>query len=120
VKTPEVQRKKEFEHMGKNVRVKTWEEFKRLAIEKEPKSIVFIIAQSIPARNLTALKLILPDEGAQYIFTDCAKGNKLRKTGIPIHTDRKGNRFIEDDDVRSFLKTQLQREDLQIFSYWTI
>jgi hypothetical protein len=106
--------------MGKNVRVKTWEEFKGLAIEKKSKSIVYIIAQSIPAENLTSLKLLLPVEGTQYIFTDCAKGNKLRKTGISIHTDEKGNRFIEDADVKSFLRAQLQREDLQIFSYWTI
>ena len=106
--------------MGTSIRVKTWEEFKRIAIEKKPKNIVYIIAQSIPAKNLTALKLILPVESTQYIFTDCARGNKLRKTGIPIHTGEKGNRFIKDDDVRSFLKTQLQRDDLQIFSYWTI
>ena len=106
--------------MGKTIRVKTWEEFKGLAIEKKPKSIVYIISQSIPAKNLTGLKLILPVEGMQYIFTDCAKGNKLRKTGIPIRTDEKGNRFIEDDDVKSFLVAQLQREDLHIFSYWTI
>ncbi len=106
--------------MGKNVRVKTWETLKRLAIENKPKSIVYIIAQSIPAKNLTALKLILPVEDTQYIFTDCAKGSKLRKTGIPIHMDRNGNRFIEDDDVKSFLKEQLRRKDLQIFSYWTV
>jgi len=106
--------------MGKNVRVKTWEEFKRLVAENNPKSIVYIIAFGIPANNLTSLKLLLPVEDTQYILTDSAKGNKLRKTGIPIHTDKKGNRFIEDDDVKSFLKTQLQREDLQIFSYWTI
>jgi len=105
--------------MGKNVRVKTWEEFKGLAIEKKPKSIVYIIAQSIPAKNLTSLELILPVEGMQYIFTDCAKGDKLRRTGIPIHTDKKGNRFLEDDDVKSFLMAQLKRQDLQIFSYWT-
>ena len=106
--------------MGKNVRVKTWEEFKKLAIEKKPKSIVYIIAQSIPIRDLTSLKLLLPLQGTQYIFTDTAKGDKLRRTGIPIRTDKKGNRFLEDDDIKNFLKTQLQREDLQIFSYWTI
>jgi hypothetical protein len=106
--------------MGKNVRVKTWEEFKRLAIEKKPKSIVYIIAQSIPAKNLTSLKLILTVEGIQYLFIDCAKSDKLRKTGIPIHTDEKGNRFVEDADVKSFLMEQLQKEDLQIFSYWAI
>ncbi|UCD26694.1 MAG: hypothetical protein JSV75_00785 [Candidatus Bathyarchaeota archaeon] len=106
--------------MGKNVRIKAWEEFKKLAIKKKPKSIVYIIAQSIPAKNLTGLKLILPVGSTQYIFIDCAKGNKLRKTRIPILTDEKGNRFIEDNDVKSFLMTQLGREDLQIFSYWTI
>lgn len=63
--------------------------FKALVIEKKQKTIVYIIAQSIPARNLTALKLILTVEGTQYIFTDCAKGNKLRETGFPIHTERK-------------------------------
>jgi len=106
--------------MGRNVRVKTWEEFKGLAIKENPKSIVYIIAFGIPAENLTSLKLILSVEDTQYIFTDSAKGDKLRKTGIPFHTDKKGNRFIEDNDVKSFLRTQLQREDLQIFSYWTI
>jgi len=113
-------KEKSLDIWGKMFESKHWEEFKGLAIEKKLKSIVYIIAQSIPAKNLTALKLILIVEGTQYIFTDCARGNKLRKTGIPIHTDKKGSRFIEDDDVKSFLKTQLQREDLQIFSYWTI
>ena len=106
--------------MEKNVRVKTWEEFKGLTLRTRPKSIVYIISQSIPAKNLTGLKLILHAEETQYLLTDCAKGDKLRKTGIPIHTDKKGNRFIEDADVKSFLKTQLQNEDLQIFSYWPI
>ncbi len=104
----------------KNVRVKTWEEFKGLAIEQKPKSIVYIIAQSIPTKNLTSLKILLPVEGTQYIFTDTAKGDKLRRTGIPIRNDKKGNRFLEDADIKNFLKTQLKRKDLQIFSYWTI
>ncbi len=106
--------------MGKTFRVKTWAKFKRLVGEKKPRSIIYVIAQTIPAKDLTSLKLILPVKGAQYFFIDCAKGSKLRKTGILIHTDKKGNRFIEDDDVKNFLKTQLQREDLEIFSYWTI
>ena len=106
--------------MGRNIRVRTWEEFKRIAIERKPRSIVYIIAQSIPAKDLTGLKLIMPVESVQYIFTDCAEGNKLRKTGIPIHTDRKGIHLIEDADVKGFLMEQLQRDDLRIFSYWTI
>jgi hypothetical protein len=105
--------------MGRTNRVKSWEEFKALALEKNPQSIVYVIAQSIPTRNLTSLKLILPVEGAQYIFTDSAKDDKLRRTGIPIQTDKKGNRFITDEDVKNFLRAQLPIRNLQIFSYWT-
>jgi hypothetical protein len=104
----------------RSIRVKSWREFKRLALEKKPKSIVYIIAQSIPARNLTSLELIMPADDGQYIFVDTAKGGKLRQTEIPIHVDSKGTRFLEDDDVRNFLKKQLRRENLQVFSYWTI
>ena len=105
--------------MAKTLRVTTWQEFKELALEKKPKSVIYVIAQSIPARNHTGLKLILPVEGAQYIFTDSAKGDKLRRTGIPVRTDKKGNRFLTDEDVKSFLRTELQIKDLKIFSYWT-
>ena len=105
--------------MGKNFRVKRWEEFKSLAIENKPTSIVYIIAQSIPTRDLTSLKLLLPIGDTQYIFVDTAKDDRLRRTKIPIRTDKSGTRFLEDRDIKKFLKTQLQREDLQIFSYWT-
>ena len=105
--------------MAKTIRVKAWQEFKEIALEKKTKSVVYVIAQSIPARNHTGLKLILPVEGAQYIFTDSAKGDKLRRTGIPIRTDKKGNRFLTDEDVKSFLRTELNINNLRIFSYWT-
>ena len=105
--------------MGKNFRVKTWEEFKSLAIENNPSSIVYIIAQSIPSCDFTSLKLLLSIGDTQYIFVDTARDGKLRRTQIPIRTDKSGTRFLEDDDIIKFLKTQLQREDLQIFSYWT-
>ena len=104
----------------RNVRVRKWLDFKRLAMEIRPTSIVYIIAQSIPASHLTSLKLILPAECTQYIFIDTAKGNKLRQTEIRIHRDQKGNCFLEDEEVKSFLKKELLREDLKILSYWTI
>jgi uncharacterized membrane protein len=105
--------------MAKTIRVKTWQEFKELALEKNTKVVVYVIAQSIPARNHTGLKLILPVEGAQYIFVDSAEGDKLRRTGIPVRTDKKGNRFLTDEDVKSFLRAELNIKDLQILSYWT-
>ncbi len=105
--------------MPDTIRVKTWQEFKELAYTKNPKSVVYVIAQSIPSRNYTGLKLILPIEGAQIIFTDTAKGDAMRRTGIPVRTDNKGNRFLTDEDVKRFLRTELQIKDLKIFSYWT-
>ena len=105
--------------MPKTIRVHTWQEFKELAYTKNPKSVVYIIAQSIPARNHTGLKLILPVDRAQYIFTDTAKKDFMRRTGIPIRTNSKGNRFLTDEDVKRFLRTELQINDLKIFSYWT-
>ena len=105
--------------MPKTIRVHTWQEFKELAYAKNPKSVVYVIAQSIPARNHTGLKLILPVDRAQYIFTDTAKGDLMRRTGIPIRTNSKGNRFLTDEDVKRFLRTELQINDLKIFSYWT-
>ena len=105
--------------MPKTFRVKTWQEFKELAYAKNPKSVVYVIAQSIPSRNYTGLKLILPVEGAQIIFTDTAKGDSMRRTGIPIHTDNKENRFLTDEDVKRFLRAELQINGLKIFSYWT-
>jgi len=105
--------------MAKTIRVKTWQEFKALAYTKNPKSVIYVIAQSIPSRNHTGLKLILPVEGAQIIFTDTAKGNIMRRTGIPVRTDKKGNRFLTDEDIKLFLRTNLEIKNLQIFSYWT-
>jgi hypothetical protein len=96
-----------------------WQEFKELAYSKNPKSTVYVIAQSIPSRNHTGLKLILPIEDAQIIFTDTAKGDVMRRTGIPVRTDKKGNRFLTDEDVKRFLRTELQINNLKIFSYWT-
>lgn len=105
--------------MPDTFRVKTWQEFKELAYTKNTKCVVYVIAQSIPAGNHTGLKLILPVEGAQYIFTDSAKGDTMRRTEIPIRTNTKGNRFLTDEDVKRFLRTELQIKNLKIFSYWT-
>lgn len=103
--------------MPKTVRVKSWEELKKKATEKNAKTIMYIIAQSIPNKDYTGLKLVLPVEDTQYIFTDTAKGDNMRRTKIPIRTGNKGNRFLTDEDVKHFLRTELG--NLQIFSYWT-
>jgi len=105
--------------MPNTFRVKEWQEFKQLAYTMNPQSIVYIIAQTVPCRDYTGLKLILPVEGAQYILTDTAKGEFMRKTGIPIQTGSKGNRFITDEEIQRFLRKEIQIKNLKIFSYWT-
>ena len=105
--------------MPDTYRIKKWEEFKKLAYTKKPKSVVYIIAQSVPSKDYTGLKLILPVQGAQYIFTDTAKDDIMRRTGIPVQKGSKGNRYLTDEDVKRFLRTELKIKELKIFSYWT-
>ncbi len=101
------------------VRVKSWEEFKRLVTELKPDSLVYLIEQNglTPTREMTILRLLLPASNAYYIYLDFPKGNALRETVIPIHDD-KGNRHLEDDDIKLFLKREFG-EKMPVFSYWT-
>ena len=102
------------------VRVRSWKEFKRLANELKPASIVYSLDQNAMSKTKepTCLRLILPAPNAYYVYVDFPKGNALRDTAIPIHEDKHG-RFLEDQDVIDFLKKELGREDLAVFSYWT-
>jgi hypothetical protein len=102
------------------VRVRTWEEFKRLAVELKPAAVVYSIDQNAMSKTKepTCLRLILPAQNAYYVYVDFPKGNALRETAIPIRENKNG-RFLEDQDVVRFLKNALGREDLSVFSYWT-
>ena len=104
------------------VRIIGWEEFRRLAFELNPDSIVYNIEQSglSLTKELTSLRLIMPCVKAYYVFLDFPRGEELRETHIPLRRDKKGNRYIEETDVKDFLKNQLKREDITICSYWTI
>jgi len=108
--------------MDRVIRVKTWQELKHLAIDLKPESMVYNIEQNglSPERELTCLRLIMPTQEVYYIFLDFPKEDRLRETGIPIRKDKKENKYIEDKDVIDFLKTQLERKDSAICSYWTI
>jgi len=58
--------------------------------------------------------------GKQYVFIDTAVGNYLRKTGIPLLKNRLGTLYIEDEDVKRFVRSETGRKDLKLHSYWTI
>jgi hypothetical protein len=91
-------------------------------MELKPDSIVYSIDQNAMSKTkeLTALRLILLARGGYYVYLDFPKGeeNVLRETGIPIHEDKTGNRCLEDEDIRRFIKREFG-ENLQVFSFWT-
>ena len=108
--------------MSDLVRVRKWTEFKRLVKELKPDSIVYSIDQNAMSKTkeLTALRLILLAKGGYHVYLDFPKGkeNVMRETGIPIHRDVNGVRYLEDEDVIRFIKRELG-ENLQVFSFWT-
>lgn len=107
---------------GKVVKVRNWEEFKRLVMELKPNAIVYNIEQYglTDTRELTALRLIIQGREKYYVFLDFRRGDKLRETAIPVSVDKNGNRYLEEQTVKDFLKSQFGKENLTICSYWTI
>jgi len=104
-----------------HVRIRSWEEFKRLVGEKKPKSIVFILEQNgfSPNKELTSLKLIMLHDKRYYIFIDSPKGDALRQMGIPFHKDKNGVPNLDEDEVKAFLGKQFEKENVKVFSFWT-
>ena len=104
-----------------HIRIRDWEEFKRLVSEKTPKSIVFIIEQNAlsPNKELTTLRIILMHEARYYIFFDFPKNHFLRETKIPLREDKNGLWNLDEDEVKNILKKQFERENVEVFSFWT-
>ena len=104
-----------------HVRIRSWEEFKRLVTEKKPRSLVFVIEQNAlsPNKELTTLRIILMHDKRYYIFLDFPKGHFLRETGIPLHKDKNGLWNLDEDEVKAILKKEFEKENLEIFSFWT-
>lgn len=104
-----------------HVRIRSWEEFKRLVSEKKPTSIVYVLEQNAlsPNKELTSLRIIMLHDRRYYIFLDFPKGDKLRETGIPLHKDNKGILNLDEDEVKVILKKQFEKEKIDVFSFWT-
>ena len=77
------------------VRVRKWKEFKRLAAELKPASIVCSIDQNAMSKTkeLTCLRVILPAQNSYYVYVDFPKATALRDTSIPIRENKNG-RFL--------------------------
>lgn len=105
-----------------NVRVRSWQEFKRLVSEKKPRSIVYVLEQNAlsPNKELTNLRIILMDNKRYYIFIDFAKDYALKETGIPLRQGKNGLWNLDEDEVKVLLKKQFEKENLEIYSFWTV
>jgi hypothetical protein len=90
-------------------------------VELKPDAVVYSIDQNgmSATKELTCLRLILPARNGYYVYVDFPKGNVLRETGIQIHEDKKGTRYLEDQDIIQFLRASLGRENLPVYSFWT-
>jgi hypothetical protein len=104
-----------------HIRLRSWDEFKRLVHEKKPGSIVYVLEQSgtSPHRELSTLRVIMLYDKRYYIFLDFPKGEALRETGIPLHRDKHGILNLDEDEVNVILKKQFENEPLKIYSFWT-
>ncbi len=113
--------KKETNQNDGQVRLRKWEEFKQQVIEKKPGSIVFILEQNgfTQDKEITILRLIMLHDKRYYILIDAPKGDVLRETGIPLHKDKRGTRFLDENEVKKYLKAQFGGEKLEIYSFWT-
>ena len=104
-----------------HTRIRNWEEFKRLIREKKPSSIVFILEQNglSPNRELTTLRLIMLHDQRYYIFLDFPKGESMKQTKIPLHKDKNGIYNLDEDEVKVILQKVFEKDNLDIFSFWT-
>ena len=100
--------------LGKIIRVKTWGEFKGLALALNPKSIVYNLHRAPLSKPPLCLRLTFASEQSQYVFLDFAQGDAFRETKIPIHKANRGEASVEDEGIRDFLRKELGRTDLLV------
>lgn len=102
--------------MAKVVHVKTWDEFKNLADIHKPNTIAYTSQRAPLSTPPVGLRLIFASKDVQYVFLDVAEGKYLKRTRIPVTINQVGEFYLEEEDIKNFLKTELERTDLSIIS----
>ncbi len=104
-----------------HVRIRDWIEYKRLVREKKPGSITFVLEQNAlsPNRELSTLRIIMMHDKRYYMFFDFPKDGILKETGIPLHKDSKGIFNLDEDEVKAILKKEFEKDNIDVFSFWT-
>lgn len=102
---------------AKVVHVNTWEEFKRLAIASHPNSISYSLQRAPLSKPPIGLRLVFATENVQYVFLDFAQGDAFKRTKLPVYTDKRGETYFKEEDLKNFIYTQLNRTDISIISF---
>jgi len=104
-----------------HVRVRNWEEYKRLVREKKPASITFILEQNglSPHRELSTLRIIMLYDKRYFMFFDFPKDGFLKETAIPLHKDKEGVFNLDEDEVKAILSKEFEKDNIKVFSFWT-
>jgi hypothetical protein len=89
-------------------------------MELKPNAIVYNIEQYglSDTRELAALRLIIQGQERYYVFLDFRREERLKETGIPVSGDKRGNRYIDEEAVKSFLRTHIGDKNITFCSYW--
>ncbi len=103
--------------MNRVERVLTWTKFKKLLIELRPDEIYFAQGLAPLSRPPVELRFTFTAGGVQYIFIDTPEESVLRRTKLPVRTDRYKNPKIEEEDIKKFIRTELRRDDIRIRSF---
>ena len=56
---------------------------------------------------------------ATICFLISQRSNVLRETKIPLHKDKNGILNLDEDEVKTILKKQFEKDKVEIFSFWT-
>ena len=102
--------------MAKIVHVKTWDEFKHLATVHQPDTIAYTLQRAPLSNPPVGLRLLFASKDAQSVFLDVAEGRRLRRTKISVTTNVTGEFYLEEEEIKNFLKKELKRTDLSVIS----
>lgn len=102
---------------GEVIHINTWEEFKKLAITLHPESIAYTVQTSPLSRPPLGLRLVFASGTVQYVFLDFAHDNLLWRTKLPVYTNNSGDAYFKEEELKNFIKTELNRKDVSIFSF---
>ena len=106
-----------MKEQNKIVRIRSWEEFVKVTTTLHPRSIAYTFEKSPFSKPPLAMRLSFGVEGTQYIFIDFAQGNALKLTKIPVYIDKGGQPYLKDEEVKSFIHSQLNLDGLSIVSF---